>query len=89
MIFSFWEARRPPFLHRGHTKAHISGNWRRQTTNSPANRDTKSTSVPPLGSVFGPLLVTFSIFYELCDFVKIELPSWREVNSEGPGPLKM
>ena len=76
------------FLHRGSARAHICASWRRQTTNSEANGVTKSIFVPPRGSLFGPLFVTFRYFLELCDFVKIELPCRRGLDFESPGPSK-
>ena len=88
-FFRVLEGRCAPFSHGGSTKSHICASWRHQTTNSAANRVTKSIFPPPVGSVFGPLFGTFPFFSELCDFMKMELPSRPELDFEGPGLLKM
>ena len=60
------------FLHRGSTQAHICVSWRREITNSEANRVTESTFVPPPRSVFAHVFCYLLVSSELCDFAKIE-----------------
>ena len=87
-FFGVRGARFARFLHRGSARARICASWRRQTTNSETEGVSKSIFVPPQGSLFGPLFVTFRNFEELCDFVKIELPCGRGLDFESPSRSK-
>ena len=87
-FFGLCEARHASFSHRGSTRSHICANLRHKTTNSAANRVTKSNSAPSVVG-FRKTFYCFFVFSELCDFVKFEVLSGPELDFEGTGSLKI